>query len=224
MCMTNDIDKIREITGYEPGKAFIYGFNEEDTYWFSLSESCESPVTSITSMNATQMIVSFTQSSTSAYHLCYQFYGNDVMYYEDYTLLVKELTSITATSEPTIAIWLRAKTFTFSGIGINEGDHVKYVPANSDCSTVVTFMKDPVTEEVVDYYTLDATHSIQTYFTVESTEEEPYQVCYQFNGHEWMNYGKQGAYGESSPFYLVVFGRPNVISTGDKDVFIQGIP
>lgn len=22
--MTNDIDKIREITGYEPGKAFIY--------------------------------------------------------------------------------------------------------------------------------------------------------------------------------------------------------
>lgn len=29
MCMTNDIDKIREITGYEPGKAFIYGFNEE---------------------------------------------------------------------------------------------------------------------------------------------------------------------------------------------------
>ena len=50
----------------------IYGFNEEDTYWFSLSESCESPVTSITSMNATQMTVSFTQSSTSAYHLCYQ--------------------------------------------------------------------------------------------------------------------------------------------------------
>lgn len=29
MCMTNDIDKIREITGYEPGKASIYGFNEE---------------------------------------------------------------------------------------------------------------------------------------------------------------------------------------------------
>lgn len=29
MCMTNDIDKIREITGYEPGKAFIYGFNED---------------------------------------------------------------------------------------------------------------------------------------------------------------------------------------------------
>ena len=29
MCMTNDIDKIREITGYEPGKAFIYDFNEE---------------------------------------------------------------------------------------------------------------------------------------------------------------------------------------------------
>lgn len=29
MCMTNDIDKIREITGYEPGKAIIYGFNEE---------------------------------------------------------------------------------------------------------------------------------------------------------------------------------------------------
>jgi hypothetical protein len=29
MGMTNDIDKIREITGYEPGKAFIYGFNEE---------------------------------------------------------------------------------------------------------------------------------------------------------------------------------------------------
>lgn len=28
--MTNDIDKIREITGYEPGKAFIYGFNEEE--------------------------------------------------------------------------------------------------------------------------------------------------------------------------------------------------
>lgn len=27
--MTNDIDKIREITGYEPGKAFIYDFNEE---------------------------------------------------------------------------------------------------------------------------------------------------------------------------------------------------
>ena len=25
MCMTNDIDKIREITGYEPGKASIYG-------------------------------------------------------------------------------------------------------------------------------------------------------------------------------------------------------
>ena len=29
MGMTNDIDKIREITGYEPGKAFIYGFNED---------------------------------------------------------------------------------------------------------------------------------------------------------------------------------------------------
>lgn len=29
MCMTNDIDKIREITGYERGKASIYGFNEE---------------------------------------------------------------------------------------------------------------------------------------------------------------------------------------------------
>ena len=27
--MTNDIDKIREITGYEPGKAFIYDFNED---------------------------------------------------------------------------------------------------------------------------------------------------------------------------------------------------
>ena len=131
----------------------------------------------------------------------------------------------TESGAATVAVWLRPKTFTFSGVGVAAGDRVKYVPYTGDCSAVVDYMMDPVANVTVEFYELDETLSIETYFLEESTEEEPYQICYQFQGQEWMNYGPQGAYGSDSAFKLVVFGRPVVTaSSGDKDVFVKDVP
>ena len=86
-------------------------------------------------------------------------------------------------------------------------------------------MKDAVTHETVPYYELDAERTITAYFSQESTEAEPYELCYQFGEESWMNYGPSGVYGANSTFTMVVFGRPEVTAlAGDKDVFVKDVP
>lgn len=86
-------------------------------------------------------------------------------------------------------------------------------------------MKDAVTHETVPYYELDAERAITAYFSQESTEAEPYELCYQFGEESWMNYGPSGVYGANSTFTMVVFGRPEVTAlAGDKDVFVKDVP
>lgn len=55
-------------------------------------------------------------------------------------------------------------------------------------------MNPDATSESVAFYTLDEDLSVRTFFSQESSEEAPYQLCYQFAGQEWMNYGPEGVY------------------------------
>ena len=228
---------IKGVTSFESGSvvakqytevpAVISGASEDDSAWFTEGSDCSTVVTADVVTNATFIAVSFDATTSTAVKLCYKFAGNQVFLYEDYTLTVKELVMMSATSgNDTIAIWLRPKTLIFSGVGVAAGDKIKFVPSGCGCDEEVDFMKDPNdVSQSVSFYTLNEELEAETFFAEESTEEAPYQLCYQFAGHDWMHYGPEGEYGVSSPFYLIVFGRPEVSpSAGAKDVFVKGVP
>ena len=213
---------------YTEVSAVVSGVSEEDSAWFTTTSDCSEPVAAEVSTNATFIAVSFDGAAGSnVAKLCYQFAGNQAFLYETYTLSVKELLTMDATSgNSTIAIWLRPKTLTFSGVGVAAGDKIKFVPSGHDCEEEVDFMMNPdATTQSVPFYTLNEDLETETFFAEESTEEAPYQLCYQFAGHSWMHYGPEGEYGVDSSFYLIVFGRPEVSpSAGVKDVFVKDVP
>ena len=206
----------------------IYGESEEDEAFFATGEDCTARCTEcvVSVESSSLMTVTFSPLEEPAtYYLCYQFAGNKVKRYDTFSLSVVELQSVTTPAgEATEAIWLRPKSFTFSGVGVSEGDRVKYVPFGMGCEAEVEYMKDATTHETVPYYTLNTERTITAYFAQESTVEEPYEVCYQFGEEAWMNYGPTGAYGANSTFYMVVFGRPAVTAlSGAKDVFVKDV-
>lgn len=226
---------IKGVTSFESGSvvakqytevpAEISGASEDDSAWFTEESDCSTPVEADVVTNATYIAVSMDAPTSTALKLCYKFAGNQVFLYENYALTVKGLMTMNATSgSDTIAIWLRPKTLTFSGIGVAAGDKIKFVPSGHGCDEEVDFMRDPnEVSQSVSFYTLNEELEADTYFAEESTEEAPYQLCYQFAGHDWMHYGPEGEYGVSSPFYLIVFGRPEVSpSAGAKNVFVKG--
>ena len=206
--------------------AEVTGVSEGDLVWFTKEADCSVHASAQVVPSSEYITVTMEESTDALYKLCYHFAGNQPFLYESYTLSVKELVSMTSSSgNATIAIWLRPKTLLFSGRGVAAGDKVKFVPSGAECSAEVSYMMNPdATSESVAFYTLDEDLSVRTFFSQESSEEAPYQLCYQFAGQEWMNYGPEGVYGPESEFYMIVFGRPEVTaSSGAKDVFVKGV-